>query len=193
MWRNSHFSDSWVFTHWNHPCKNYVDSWRVYIIMKIALFFTNETNITIFLLPSNTAINTLNISSISRQGLTTETVTFPHSQSGSILLFDSLPKKHKGNHSPGLLRFLSPPILFSSSISINATILGFNLGIEFSSVSEFSQQQNGLNCWCCWLYSVPAFTFQSPSWNAHLSIFPSAERIFPLEMLEWHCGVGKTN
>lgn len=44
-----------------------------------------------------------------------------------------------------------------------------------------------------WFYPIAAFMFHSPSWNEHLSIFPSAERIFPLEMLEWLSGAGKTN
>lgn len=98
-------------------------------------------------------------------------------------------KKHRGNHSPDLLlHSLSPPILLSPSFTINVTILGLNPGTAFSSESEFSQQQNWLNCWSWWFYSIAVFMSQSPSWNEHLSIFPSGERIFPLEMLEWHCG-----
>lgn len=71
----------------------------------------------------------VNIHFINHRCQTTATaVTFQHSQSSSLLLLEStLHKHHTG-------------IRFSPSISANALILGFKVGIEIGSAGEFILQ-----------------------------------------------------
>lgn len=94
----------------------------------------------------------VNIHFINRQCLTTATtVTFQHSQSSSVLLFESAMNNYTSYYTG---------IPFSPSISINALILGFNVGIEMSSAGELLQQRRWLDCWSLGFHRTTAFLFQ---------------------------------